>query len=279
MPTLGAALAAQVRFAGAKLPLWGILLSTVVPVLCAAGLALLLMSSPQASTSMTAVGSAQATEPEAPAAPLAQAAGEPSEATLKALEARQADTLSTKELLTLAQGRSSRDLAAVRAVRDELARQPDGAKDRATLGKLRDFANNPLTAPDALAAMAALPGPLSADLLYEIWTGTAARTDTTELARALVYSADVRSKASPALAAALELRAAETCEANKAALGHVTKDGDRRALPALLKLKRKQGCGPNKKQDCFACLREGDELEDANKALKGRKAPNPFGAP
>ena len=75
-----------------------------------------------------------------------------------------------------------------------------------------------------------------------------------------------------------DLRRAETCEQSRDLLPRALSDGDRRSFNLLIKLKRKQGCGPNKRQDCYACLREGTALDDAIKAVKTRKAPTPFGS-
>jgi hypothetical protein len=41
-------------------------------------------------------------------------------------------------------------------------------------------------------------------------------------------------------------------------------------------LKRKQGCGSNKKQDCYSCLGDRTELDAALDASKARRAPSPF---
>jgi len=121
--------------------------------------------------------------------------------------------------------------------------------------------------------------PLGADLLYEVWTRTPVRTDATDLARALVYSTDVRPKASPALSVALDLRVAESCEQYKAILPKALKDGDRRSAQLLAKLNAKRGCGATKREDCYACLREpGDELKATINAVKSRRAPS-FTAP
>jgi hypothetical protein len=140
--------------------------------------------------------------------------------------------------------------------------------------ELLKWAGDAETARDALAAMAALNGPIGADLLYEVWAGTSARTESTELAHALVYSNDVRPKATPALAIALEVRQAETCEQFQAALPKALKDGDRRSLTPLMKLGNKRGCGPKKSQDCYACLRsQPDELAATINAVKSRRPP------
>ena len=125
-------------------------------------------------------------------------------------------------------------------------------------------------------AMAEAPGPLSADLLYEMWTGTVVRNGATELARSLVFSKEVRAKASAELAVALDLRIAETCEQNKALLPRVVDKGDRRSLALLAKLSRRFGCGANKRLDCYPCLRDDKAVDDAMTAVKKRREPKPF---
>jgi hypothetical protein len=194
---------------------------------------------------------------------------------LAALESKPLESLSASELLALAAGRSERRLETAQALRKKIESEPGlAAKDKTVQGELLKQAADAETAREALAAMAALEGALGADLLYEVWTGTPVRNDATELARALVYSTDVRPKASPALAVALELRQAETCEQFQTALPKALKDGDRRALHLLLKLGNKRGCGPKKSQDCYACLRAApDELAATINAVKSRRSP------
>ncbi len=127
--------------------------------------------------------------------------------------------------------------------------------------------------------MAVLEPPIGADLLYEVWTRTSVRSDTTDLARALVYSTDLRPKASAALSVALDLRVAESCEQFKAILPRALKDGDRRSAHLLLKLNGRRGCGANKREDCYACLREpSDELKATINAAKSRRPPD-YSAP
>jgi hypothetical protein len=103
------------------------------------------------------------------------------------------------------------------------------------------------------------------------------RNSATELARSLVFSKEVRAKASPELSVALDLRIAETCEQNRELLPKVVEHGDRRSLALLAKLGRKFGCGPNKRLDCYPCLRETPSaVEDAMTAVKKRREPKPF---
>lgn len=214
--------------------------------------------------------------------PATAAAASPSEpraalssAELAALEAKPPASLSAREVLLLAEAHSDKQRAAARELRAKVERDPALAKDKSVPAELTRLAAIEGTSRDALAAMAALEAPAGADLLYESWTGTPQRSDTTELARALVYSPDVRPKASPALAVALDLRAAETCEQFKAILPNALKDGDRRSLHLLLKLNAKRGCGPKKADDCYACLRESkDELTATINAVKSRRPPS-----
>jgi hypothetical protein len=215
----------------------------------------------------------QAAEPAA----TTQAPALPASATdTEALEARRAEELTKDEALALAATRRTREVARIVLLRQKLKRDPGLFKDAALMTELRRAAEDPLTAPDALSAMAEAPGPLSADLLYEMWTGTVARNSATELARSLVFSKEVRAKASPELAIALDLRIAETCEQNRQLLPRVLEKADRRSLSLLAKLSRRYGCGPNKRADCYACLRQDKAVEDAMAAVKKRREPKPF---
>jgi len=209
------------------------------------------------------------------ASPTLGAAASAAPISISGLEARPPGSLNSRELLRLAETHDETQLAEASALRRKLEATPSLAKDNAVLSKLLRLSEDARTARDALGAMAVLEPPVGADLLYETWTRTQERTDTTELSRALLYSSDVRATASPALAVALELRIAETCEQYKALLPNALKDGDRRSLHLLTKLSAKRGCGPKKTDDCFACLREpSDELTATINAVKSRHAPS-----
>lgn len=272
--SLRSAISAPVRLAGADLPLWALLAPALLLLVVAVALVAALAGSGAAPRSADVAPSAQPVA----AGSGAPAASAPADGTSaeRPAEAKPDETLSASEVLARAAVRSEQELTAARALRERLTNDPAAAGQEAVLRELRKYADDARTAPEALAAMARLDGHAGADLLYEIWTGTQERTPTTELARALLHAKDVRGKASPALAVALELRQAETCEQNRALLPRALKDGDKRSLHLLMKLKRTQGCGANKRQDCYACLRAGDELEATISAVKSRRAPNPF---
>jgi hypothetical protein len=211
-----------------------------------------------------------------PPMPSASAAVAPSRAdTLAELERRPPSSLSSRELVLLAEGHAQDKRALANALREKIEHNPALGKDSALQSQLLHLADDTSTAADALSAMALLEPPSGTDLLYEVWTGTTVRTDTTELARALLYSTDVRPKASPALSVALDLRVAETCPEYQAILPKALTDGDRRALHLLTKLNAKRGCGPKKTADCFACLRDkSDELTATINAVKSRRPPS-----
>lgn len=283
-PTLGQALRARVRVAGGEVPLFAVALPVVALTALVAALAGGLLGSsgasepapaaavpsaaPDVASASTPASAAASTSTDAPRPPAA-----PSDATLAALEQKKPGELGTEDALALANGKAQKALERARALADRLSADPGLAKDQAVLTELMQLAAAPETGRVALAAMARLPGPLSADLLYEMWTGTAEKSESTELARTLLLGRDVRPKASPALAVALDLRQAETCEDNAKLIPKATEIGDKRSLAPLARLLRRTGCGPAKRDDCFVCLREGDALKNALVAVKRRREP------
>jgi hypothetical protein len=244
--------------------LWMVLL----PVACALSLVALTghrsMHAPQPELSSSAAA-LQAT---------ASSTSAPPAAAVSELENRPAGSLSSREVVLLAEAHAEKKRAVARTLREQLARDPASGKENALHAQLLELSADPTTAPDALSAMALLEPPTGADLLYEVWTGTTVRTDTTELARALLYSTDVRPKASPALSVALDLRVAEACEQYQTILPKALTDGDSRSAHLLAKLNAKHGCGAKKNEDCYACLRSHkDELKATISAAKSRRAP------
>lgn len=255
------------RVLGAHPALWMLLAPGLLAVTAIALLRATAAHHGSKSLQTTAASASPARASAPPAAPETRAEQ------LARLKARPAESLTARELALLAEAEADGARAASKALRAKIEANPALGKDPATQRELLKLAEDARTSPDALAAMAALDA-TGADLLYEVWTHTPVRTDSTDLARAFVYSADVRPKASPALSVALDLRLAERCEQYKALLPKALKDGDRRATHLLFKLSAKRGCGPKKNEDCFACLREQpDELTATINAVKSRRPP------
>jgi hypothetical protein len=284
--TLSEALLGRVRVFNRRPPLWLVLAPFLLVTAMLAALIIGLAGGRTIASTETAPRPSGAPDPAdtAPAARAADgdsgkpatlleraAAGEPT--ALSSLEQKNARELGTDEALAIARGKVARDVEAARKLRERLSADPGLAKDKKIVADLLKFAHRPETTHDALAAMAALPGALSADLIYEVWTGTAEKSDATELARAILLGKDVRPKASPALGVALELREAKTCEESLALLSKAIDQGDKRALVPINRLARKTGCGSNKRQDCYPCLRDGDLIKRAFNAVRVRREP------
>ena len=269
-----AVLKLPVSVAGGELSLWMVLAPTLLAV--AGGVIVIAAVARSGHDASRAAPTASAVAGVLPAASVTTKAAKekPKQGLLAELEGRSPESLSASELVKLAEGRAERQRDAAKALREKVEDEAALVKDKAVQDELLRMAGDAETARDALAAMTAAEAPVGPDLLYEVWTGTTAKTDATELARALVYSKDVRPKASPALAVALDLRVAEKCEQFKAVLPRALTDGDRRVLHLLTKLTAKRGCGAKKNEDCYACLREpADELTATINAVKSRKAP------
>jgi hypothetical protein len=260
------------RFLASHPALWMLLAPGLLAV--AAVAVLHALSSHRVHRSERAVANAS----DAPAQHSALSRTETSAEQLARLEARSPGSLNAHELTFLADAHGEALRASAKSLRFRVETNPALGKDPALQSELLRLADDARTSADALSAMAALEAPIGADLLFEVWTRTPVRSDTTELARALLYSADVRPKASPALSVALDLRLADSCEEYKAILPKALKDGDRRAAHPLTKLTVSRGCGPTKADDCYACLRgereHKDELKATINAVKSRRPPD-----
>jgi hypothetical protein len=292
-PSLRDALRQRVTVLGGQLPLWGALVPLFFLTALAGGFLGGTLSGADGQKESNAAPAASARGAEAASSVRGNAASVPPEpsraasggaldratlgdtAALAALEQKKPGDLGADEALAVASGRLAAQVGAARKLRERLGSDPGLAKDPHVVLELVKFAQAPETSREALSAMAALPGPIAADLLYEVWTGTAERSVATELAQALLLSRDVRPRASPALAVALDLRNAETCEDSAKVLERAAEVGDKRSFAPLTRLNRRTGCGAGKKQDCYPCLRDKDELlRKALSAVKLRREPD-----
>ena len=178
-----------------------------------------------------------------------------------------------RETLAWARGRSARKHQRLEALEKKLRSDLPLSADRETLGKLRPFTKDSETSTEALAIIASLETPMAADLLYDVWVGTRGKTEATELAQRLLSTKQVRDSASEALAVALDLRAATSCEQVAEILPRAKEHGDKRSLMLLGKLNYRYGCGRRGGQDCYPCLRGSSAINDAIAAVRRRPAP------
>jgi hypothetical protein len=149
---------------------------------------------------------------------------------------------------------------------------PDFAKSSKSQKSIRQWASDNEMARDLFRGLAALPGATGPDLIYSIYANS--KGDTADLALAMLYSKDLKAKASPALAALLDLRKEENCEAASKLVEQLKDVGDSRSLMTLSRINMtKTGCGEKKNEDCFRCLRLGSLLKDAMIAVQRRPGP------
>jgi hypothetical protein len=145
----------------------------------------------------------------------------------------------------------------------------------ASVTRFVDFATSPETMLAAFQELSSWSGSTGTDVLYAVWERAGGGSRAASLAQQLLYSADQRAKASPALLTALDLRSAATCDDYLRVLPAVLRDGDQRSSATLRALRHSDGCGADGKQDCYACLRGNNLLEDALHAIDRRQPPQP----
>ena len=191
--------------------------------------------------------------------------------TAKQLAAIPAGERTVDDNLALAEHRREGKQRELGKLRAGLVSKP--APDPEAVAKLRGYLEDGETTQAALGVIARMPGPAGPDLLYEVWTSTPEETEATRTAHDLVLSRDVRPHASPALAASLDLREAERCEAIRDILPRVWAHGDRRALTTLVRIARSYPCRTGRSEQCHPCLRGTVSLHDTIETIKGRAPP------
>jgi hypothetical protein len=218
-------------------------------------------------------GAAPAPKPAKPTA-LAQRVASGDADAIKQLEARAPQARTLEEAVALARGRTQLKRKEIAELTRKVALVPKLVKeDKDASSRFKELANDREVSIDMLHAIAAMPAPTGPDLLYGLIASTWKETETTRLADELLYSKEVRAKASPALSALLDLRKVEKCEEAMKVLERIKKDGDRRAFTPLMRLHNKRGCGEKKTTDCFPCLRQGDLLKEATMEAQKRSGP------
>jgi hypothetical protein len=140
----------------------------------------------------------------------------------------------------------------------------------ASVSRMVDYATSPETMLPAFEELTQWAGPAGPDVLYAVWEKAGGGSRAASLAQQLLYSADQRAKATPALQVALDLRSAASCDDYAKLLPAVLKSGDQRSSATLRALRHNDGCGADGKQDCYACLRDSSLLEDTLRAVEKR---------
>jgi eukaryotic-like serine/threonine-protein kinase len=154
--------------------------------------------------------------------------------------------------------------------------KPEVKSDAAFTKVIRELASNN----DSSIALAALNlaalsfGSRGVDILFSVWSETKERTPATALAERYLAQDSILKGASPPVQIALALRNPDlSCDTAKALLEQAKKDADTRSLRPMARFRRVRGCGPNKRSDCFLCIRDSELLEEAVREANSREAP------
>jgi hypothetical protein len=276
--SLGQHLGRRILLGGFAVPSWVLSAASVCGAALFASVATgLVVGAVAGPATAPAASSASAAPPPPPPAsadvPLVElaAAGEPD--AMKQLESKPAEQRTVGEIVALADGEAVKRKAELGALGNDLRRNPKLGEDPDVLRRLHEATKNPELAREALRMLATASGHGAVDVIYEVWVGTRGKTPTTQLAKELVFTKEVRAKASPALAVALDLRSTKDCEETKAIVQRAIEHADRRSVRLLGKLSLRYGCGPRKNQDCYACLRGEHLITDAITAARKRPTP------
>jgi hypothetical protein len=186
-----------------------------------------------------------------------------------------------EESLAVARGRCQRGemVVCVAAYKAAVMRFTRLRSDRSLLPDVRRAAEHPLAYEDAMRLAAHQLGEGGVDVLFDVWTHTKKSPEQAVInrrARAFLDDGAVRSHASPALGALLELERAEKrrrCKEAERALASLVQHGDRRALPVLERFASTRGCGLLELGDCWGCLRGTKALSLARDGVKSRPGP------
>ena len=198
--------------------------------------------------------------------------------TMEAYSEKDPISLETEELFALHEGKATQKRLALEGYAEQL----EGVnllEDSDKLARLKEFARDPDTMIPTLRLIANMDSALGMDLLYYFWIGTKRENALTKLSQVMVHSKDLRAKASPALAVAIDLREAlkkdpPVCETFADLIPRITEVADSRSHRLVAKLFRDRGCGKPKREDCYACIHEDKKpLKVALAATRTRKAP------
>lgn len=126
-------------------------------------------------------------------------------------------------------------------------------------------------------------GSHGADLIYDVYLdhlGEPGKTPVVARAMKLVNGTELVTHATPELRVALRLLNAKLCGEFREILPDAVENADERSLEPLRGLLSHEGCGAQRKEDCYECLRNEDvPLEAAIKRAETHPAPSFLGAP
>jgi hypothetical protein len=189
------------------------------------------------------------------------------------LRAKSSETLSVDEALALDDlARRKFEERVIVLGRELQTKRPEEISPEA-IADMMDYAGEPATRRVALEQLAKIPNFLGADLIYKASRTHRRDAELVDLADALLSTAEVRGRASPAMSVVIDAMHLKTCEQARDVLKRASEDGDRRSVPHLAPLGESTGCGPSKIDDCYECLRVDRLLVDSVRLAQERIEP------
>jgi hypothetical protein len=293
---LGVLLSQHVGLLGLPVRFWLLVLLGAVGTVAASAVAILLETSPlrpyvRHLLPLTVIQVVAAPPPAAPRpsataalpAPVsksvAELAAEGDRAAAEQLAKRSASERTAEEAVAIDRAKVAQHLSTLDQLARQFQAQPNLATDAEWLRTLRAFVTFDRTSGDALLVAARLPGTAGPDFLYDIWNRAGTRPSTAKVARDVLYASDVRPHASPALTPTLdlyelvEIRQPDACDRLLPVLERVIAEADDRSIKPLSLLRARQGCGAKQTEDCYSCLRRGDPITRATRAVRTRPGP------
>lgn len=166
-------------------------------------------------------------------------------------------------------GRTKDSVAAYRSV---LQLDPKRGRDPEVLYSLRTAAKDPEAYPLVLNLAEVRGrglGEAGPELLWDIWNDQrhAGDFNAENTFKKLVV---VSGRCSGALRVAIDLRATDDCDKLQAVMSRAAKHADERSIERLVYIQGKTGCF---EPDCFSCLKDSKDLEQALQQAKRRSAP------
>ncbi|MDX2055787.1 MAG: hypothetical protein SFV15_25515 [Polyangiaceae bacterium] len=212
-----------------------------------------------------------------PVAPLSGAlierAARGDEDALNQVEAKEPDQRTSEETLAIATGKSARRVKEVEALEKKLSLVRRFGREPETVRRIRELAADTQVGIPTLRMLANLKSDVGPDLLFLIWRKGNDQDFAPELARQLLYSKDVYTRATAALKVVLDLSSVKQCEKALDVMDRAKADADQRSLLVLQNFYSHKGCGPSKESDCWPCLRSTNLLDEATVAARTRAPP------
>jgi hypothetical protein len=192
-------------------------------------------------------------------------------AALEELSFRYAEDPAVWRALVRAYTKDRRGVDAMRAVGKLVALNDRAADDDEVFDAISAAAQGPAESADAaFATMESGLGTKGPDILYDLSTTKGLTPKTVARVKQALVKADVKSRMSPALAVALEMRTTNGCEAKRALLSRAKDQGDARVLGTLRTYLAPRGCGFLGLSDCWPCMRRDGALGATIAAIEER---------